>query len=64
MAEKNKNQTAQERAAKRRLDADRPSGHLCQVDGTNIMKLDLQPVMFLYPKKIKFYHKECLKLAN
>jgi hypothetical protein len=64
MAEKNKNQTAQERARLRELIGAQTSNRFCAA-GTcptkdqPILKKDLYPIVMAYPRKTVYYHRSC-----
>jgi hypothetical protein len=60
---KSKNQTAQERKRKKEREATLPTNHMCAKDGNMILLGDLQPVMYTYPRRMRFFHKGCLELS-
>ena len=69
MAEKNKNQTAQERARLREITGAMASSRYCSA-GTcptkeePILKKDLYPVVMAYPRRTVFYHRSCTTALN
>lgn len=67
MAEKNKNQTAQERARLRETLGVQPSGKFCAAPTCSskeeqILKKDLFPIVMAYPRRTVFYHRSCTVL--
>jgi hypothetical protein len=69
MAEKNKNQTAQERARLRETLGAQASNRFCSA-GTcpskeqPILKKDLYPIVMAYPRRTVFYHRSCTTGLN
>jgi hypothetical protein len=64
MAEKNKNQTAQERARLRELIGSQASNRFCAAGscptkGQPILKKDLYPIVMAYPRRTVYYHRAC-----
>ena len=64
MADKNKNQTAQERARLRETVGSQGSGRFCAstscpTKAQPILKKDLYPVVMAYPRRTVFYHRSC-----
>ena len=64
MADKNKNQTAQERARLRETVGSQGSGRFCAsrscpTKAEPILKKDLYPVVMAYPRRTVFYHRSC-----
>ena len=64
MAEKNKNQTAAERARLREVIGAQPSNRFCAAancptKNQPILKKDLYPIVMAYPRRTLFYHKNC-----
>ncbi len=67
MAEKNKNQTALERARLREVVGAQVSDKYCAAAGCPtrgeaILKKDLFPVVLAYPRRTLFYHRSCTAL--
>jgi hypothetical protein len=65
MADKNKNQTAQERARMREIVGAQPSGRFCSHatcpnKDEIILKRDLYPVVLAHPRKTLYYHRACI----
>ena len=64
MAEKNKNQTAQERARLREAVGAQASTRYCAASSCSskdepILKKDLYPIVMAYPRRTVFYHRNC-----
>ncbi len=64
MADKNKNQTAQERARLREVIGAQASGRYCSATACPtkdqpILKKDLYPIVMAYPRRTMFYHRSC-----
>ena len=64
MADKNKNQTAQERARLREVIGAQASGRYCSAAACPtkdqpILKKDLYPIVMAYPRRTMFYHRSC-----
>ena len=64
MAEKNKNQTAAERARLREVIGAQPSNRFCAAGSCPsksepILKKDLYPIVMAYPRRTLFFHKNC-----
>ena len=64
MAEKNKNQTAQERARLRELIGAQASNRFCAAQSCPtkdqpILKKDLYPIVMAYPRRTVYYHRNC-----
>ena len=64
MADKNKNQTAQERARTREALGAQASARYCEASGcptkdAPILKKDLYPIVMAYPRRTMFYHRTC-----
>ena len=64
MAEKNKNQTAQERARLRELIGAQTSNRFCAAQtcptkDQPILKKDLYPIVMAYPRRTVYYHRAC-----
>ena len=64
MAEKNKNQTAQERARLRELIGAQASNRFCAAQSCPtkdqpILKKDLYPIVMAYPRRTVYYHRAC-----
>jgi hypothetical protein len=69
VAEKNKNQTAQERARLREATGAQTSGRFCAAAGCTsksepILKRDLYPIVMAYPRKTVFFHRSCTTELN
>ena len=69
MAEKNKNQTAQERARLRETVGAQASTRYCSANGCPtreepILKKDLYPIVMAYPRRTVFYHRSCTTALN
>ncbi|MFN8523295.1 MAG: hypothetical protein U0821_09350 [Chloroflexota bacterium] len=67
MAEKNKNQTAQERARMREIIGAQSSGRFCVANSCGskaepILKKDLYPVVMAFPRRTVYYHRACLSV--
>ena len=64
VADKNKNQTAQERARLREVTGAQVSGRYCSASSCPtkqepILKKDLYPIVMAYPRRTVFYHRSC-----
>ena len=64
MAEKNKNQTAQERARLREVIGAQASNRFCAAQtcptkDQPILKKDLYPIVMAYPRRTVYYHRNC-----
>ena len=69
MAEKNKNQTAQERARMREIVGAQSSERFCASATCTskdepILKKDLFPIVMAYPRRTVFYHRSCTTALN
>jgi hypothetical protein len=69
VAEKNKNQTAQERARLRETVGAVASGRFCSAANCPtraepILKKDLYPIVMAYPRRTVFYHRSCTTGLN